>query len=567
MKKSAWWSLFGLPFAAVGLIALGVAASGVWDAYRMQSWKPVPAKLLSVELETNRGDDSTTQRVRARYRYSDLGRTHESERVAIYGFADNIGDFHAELYAELQAAFASGEPVTAYVNPVDYTDAVLSRDPRWRLTALIALFGLIFAGVGIALMVGIQLGARKLGQQSEKQRLYPDEPWRWREEWHDGTVQDAGNAAVYVSAGFAALWILISVPVAFGVLDEVRDGNYLALIGLVFPIVGIGLALWAFNTWLRRRRYGASTIALGAVPIPLGGVFQGEIKVNASVPVEKEFLLRLSCIEIRRRSGGRNSRSERIRWQDEQTVSRHRCQLGPTSSTIPFEFSLPGDQPGTREPGEDNEIQWRLEVNGVCPGADYAGRFMLPIYTTGAPSPAPPEEPRDYARVLDPTQLTELGSRGIRVDRLPDGTEQWTFGRARHKGVATAITVFSFVWCGFVGIMFSQGAPVWFAGLFAFFAALLLWGAAYAWLAQQRVTVSHLGIGLRGGIIPAGRPKQYSWAEIADIKPVKGMSSGNKLYYDLKLETGDRVLPVAARSIDNLKTAEQIAASWERFKP
>jgi len=61
--------------------------------------------------------------------------------------------------------------------------------------------------------------------------------------------------------------------------------------------------------------------------------------------------------------------------------------------------------------------------------------------------------------------------------------------------------------------------------------------------------------------------KQYAWAEIADIKPVRGMSAGNKLYYDLKLETGDRLLPVAARSIDNLKTAEEIAASWERFKP
>ena len=570
MKKAYVWSLFGLPFAGVGLFVLGIAVWGAWDAYVMQSWKQVPARLSSLELETSRSDNSTSHRILARYSYIDQGRKQESDRVGIYSFADNIGDFHVELYSELKRAYESDQPVTAYVDPDDFTRSVLSRDPRWGLTTLLAIFGLVFTGVGMAVFTGVLFGTRKLSEQSDKQNLHPDEPWHWREEWHNGIVQSAGRANVYASAAFTVLWLLVSSPASFLVPGEVRDGNYLALIALAFPIVGVLLIIRTYNDWVRNRRFGVSTIALRQFPIPVSGDFNGEIKVNAAIPVATNFILRLSCIEVRRSSGKRNSRTEHLLWQDELTVPRHNCQLGPTSSTIPFSFALPGDQPGTRDAGEgNNEILWRIDVTGECPGADYEARFVVPVYAVGTPVVVDdePEPARDYARALGPGRLEELRSRGIRVDSTPEGAEQWTFGRARHKGAAFALTIFALVWSGFVVFIYSRGASVWFLGIFGAIAVLLLWSTLHTWLSQQRVVVNHLGIGVRGGITAVGRVKQYAWAEIADIKPVRGMSAGNKLYYDLKLETGDRLLPVAARSIDNLKTAEEIAASWERFKP
>lgn len=566
MKKSFLWSLFGVPFACVGLFALGVAAWGAWDAFEMQSWKELSATLLSLELEMNQSDDSTTHRIRARYRYADEGRTHESERVAIYSFADNIGDFHVDLYAELKRAFDNDRQVTAYVDPDDFTKSVLSRDPRWGLTALLAIFGLVFAGAGVAVTLGTLFSKRQQSEKSDKQNLHPEEPWRWREDWHNGVVQSAGSANVFASIVFTAVWLMVSSPASFLVPAEVRDGNYLALIALAFPIVGLLLIIRTYNEWVRARRFGVSTITLQKVPIPIGGDFNGEIKVNAPIPVATHFIVRLSCIEVRRRPGKRNSRTEHLLWQDELSVPRHDCQLGPTSSTIPFGFALPGSQPGTRDAGDGNEILWRIDASAECPGADYVASFVVPVYAVGTPAVIEPEPAQDYARALGPGRLEELRLRGIRVDSTPEGAERWTFGRARHKGAAFALTIFALIWSAFVAFIYSRGAPIWFVGIFGAVAVLLLWSTVHTWLSQQRVVVNHLGIALSSGIILAGRLKQYAWAEIADIKPVRGMSAGNKLYYDLKLETGDRVLPIAARSIDNLKTAEDIVASWERFK-
>ena len=75
----------------------------------MQSWEPVTAEILNVELEAHAGDDSTTYKVSAQYRYTYGGQSYLGERVAISPFADNVGDFHRDLYALLRDARNRGE--------------------------------------------------------------------------------------------------------------------------------------------------------------------------------------------------------------------------------------------------------------------------------------------------------------------------------------------------------------------------------------------------------------------------------------------------------------------------
>ena len=56
-------SLFALPFAGVGVGAVYFLGSMLWTWHQMASWVPVPAEIVSLDLESHRGDDATTHKV------------------------------------------------------------------------------------------------------------------------------------------------------------------------------------------------------------------------------------------------------------------------------------------------------------------------------------------------------------------------------------------------------------------------------------------------------------------------------------------------------------------------
>jgi hypothetical protein len=223
-------TLFALPFVAVGAIALYFATAGLWTWQRMSGWTPVPADLERVELEHHRGDNSTTYRVVARYRYRYGGREYVGDRVAINSFSDNIGDFHERLYRQLQGARSRGEPVVAYVDPVDPVNATLNRDPRWLLTGFMTVFGLAFGIAGVGLLVGSRLSARRLTELRQLKERFPKQPWRWRKDWSEARVKASSRSTAYLAIGFATLWNLISLPVAVAVPAEAEKGNWSALV-------------------------------------------------------------------------------------------------------------------------------------------------------------------------------------------------------------------------------------------------------------------------------------------------------------------------------------------------
>ncbi len=63
--------LFGLPFSAVGVGAAIFIGWTLWEWQVMGSWVETPAYIEYAELQTHRGDDSTTYSVEA---HGDAGR-------------------------------------------------------------------------------------------------------------------------------------------------------------------------------------------------------------------------------------------------------------------------------------------------------------------------------------------------------------------------------------------------------------------------------------------------------------------------------------------------------------
>jgi hypothetical protein len=555
-------ALFALPFAAVGVGAFGWAALTLLDWRAASGWVEVPAELVSVALEEHDGDDSTTYQTTATYRYEYAGRAYNNNRVAIDSGSDNIGNFQQQLYYGLRTAHEQHTPVTAYVDPENPANAVLNRELRLGLVALKGVFALVFGGVGFGLLFGARYGAKKLAAQNALREQFPDEPWRWRSEWANGCIAGSARTTAYVAIAFAAIWNLVSLPLLFVIPDEISGGNTVAAIGLLFPLIGVGLAAWAIRAWLQLKRFKVATLTLDRLPVALGGRLKGTIRVEADVPVTADFRCELACVETRTTGSGKNrSRHERMLWQKQWRVPRHQCQIGASLTTIPVDAPIPAEQPATTVDDEPAEIAWRLEVTGECPGPDFWSRFELPVFasaaqlapTEPAPAAAPTSGERPDARTLD--------ALGIDYERLPQGGEAWTFRRGQHKGVAAAISGFAAMFALASVVLFFVSAPLLLPIAFLLFDALFIWWALSLWLTEYRVTLDRglLTLSRRGFMTRAPIEIPLKW--IRGVQAKRGMQAGNKLYYDLKIDTAEGS-HTAASALADYDVASWLARHW-----
>ena len=554
--------LFALPFAAVGVGAFVWATATLLDWHAASGWVEVPAQLVSVELEEHDGDDATTYETTATYHYEYAGQTYTSDRVAIDSGADNVGDFQWQLYSRLRAAHESASRVTAYVDPADPANAVLNRELRTGLLALKGMFAVLFGVAGFGLLFSARFGAKKLAAQRALREQHPEEPWRWRAEWANGRIAGSARSAAYVAIGFAVVWNLVSLPLLFVIPGEIAGGNTVTAVGLLFPLIGVGLAAWAIRAWLRLKRFKVATLTLDRLPVALGGRLKATIRVEAAVPVTADFGLELACVETRTTGSGKNrSRDERLLWQKRWQVPRHQCQIGAAFTSIPVDALVPAEQPATTVDDSDAEIAWRLDVTGECAGPDFRSRFELPVFETSAEHRA-----ADTAAVAvtangqrpDVAKLDELG---IAYERLPHGGEAWTFRRGQHKRVAAAISALAATWTVLTAVLLLVDAPLLLPIVFAAFDVLFVWWALSLWLTEYRVTLERglLTISRRGFMASAPIEIPLKW--IRGVRAKRGMEAGHRLYYDLEVETAEGK-HTAASTLEDYEVASWLAQHW-----
>jgi hypothetical protein len=552
--------LFALPFAAVGVGAFVWSAWTLLDWRAAAGWVAVPAEIVAIDLEEHYDDEGdSTYETTATYRYEYAGTPYTGTRVAIDTGADNIGGFQRRVYSDLKAAQERRASVTAYVDPDDPNRAVLNRELRPGLFALKGLFALAFGGVGFGLLFGARYASKKLAAEAKLRQRFPNEPWRWRAEWADGRIAGSARTGAYVAIGFAVLWNLISLPAALLVPGEIANGNNAAAVALLFPLVGLGLAAWAIRAWLQLKRFKVATLTLPRMPISLGGRLRGTIRVESEVPVTTDFGVELECVETVTRGSGKNRRTEeRMLWQKQWRVPRHQCQIG-SFTTIPVDVALPVGQPATSLEDGDDKVTWRLEVAGECAGPDFWSKFELPVFET-AETPEPAEIAAAPALDERPDNRA-LAALGIDYQRTPQGGEAWTFRRGHHKGVALAISAFAVVWSLACVALFVSDAPLFMAIVFTLFDALFVWWALHLWLTEYRVALNGNVLTLVRRGFMARAPIEIPRAWLRGVRAKRGMQAGNKLYYDLEVETADGK-HTAASSLADYDVANWLARYW-----
>ncbi|MBM4147722.1 MAG: DUF3592 domain-containing protein [Lentisphaerae bacterium] len=380
--------LFGLPFAGVGVFMGWMAVSHVSRAAAAARWDVAQARIVEARLKTNTGGDSTTYRVEAVYEYDYKGRTFDSDRVGFSSGSDNIGSYHRRTYSQLETARKEGKTVSCRVNPLDPTESVLFPDVRPEMLAFQAFFVLAFGGAGIGMMIAGIVGARRGAAELRVTRAEPDKPWLRNGTWRGGLITSSNRATAIAMTVFAVFWNLISWPLGMVVfLDRTHRTDKAAWFVLLFPLVGIGIAIAAVYTWLRWRKFGNCAFHMASVPGVIGGTLAGVVNVPASVRPADGFLVKLTCFHrVVTGSGKHRHVREDTVWKDEYRLRKGMNEGDFTRTALPVLFHVPYGSPATETDGNDT-IHWRLTASAAVPGIDFAASFEVPVFATPESSP------------------------------------------------------------------------------------------------------------------------------------------------------------------------------------
>jgi len=484
MKGRVFLALFSLPFVGVGVWMLWSAGSNLHDFWRMQDWVPVEAELLRAGVETHDGDDSDTYKAFATYAYEFRGTRYRGDRVGIAGGADNIGSYQRDTGRWLQQAWSTGQPVTVFVDPEAPSESVIDRKLRLGLVGFKSIFVVVFGGAGGALL-GYTLFGR--GRRNSDASADADKPWLMNNAWQSESVRSDSRAGVYTSWGFALLWNAISAPLPFAAYHEIVDKqNYAILIGLLFPLVGLGLIGWAIRRTLEWRRLGAAPVVLDPFPGATGGHVGGTVELRLPFDPARNFELTLTSVRSYVSGSGKNrSRKEKALWQDQRFAH---AEPGALGTRLSFRFDVPAglDSSDALRDG-DEYVLWRLNLHADMPGADIDRNYDIPVYATGEQSRRLPARvvgaARDRQHRLDDAAVGE-------ALRLTDGYagKELHFPMGRNPGAALAALVFGAAFAGAGWFLGSAEGETVFGAVFGLVGVLVGLAGLYSGLNSLHVT-------------------------------------------------------------------------------
>lgn len=327
---------FGLPFLAVGIWACYSIGSNIYDWQRMKSWEPVQAKIISGGVkESSSSEGGNTYAAVAEYEYDFAMQKRKGTRTAISGGSDNIVRFNEDLGHQIERA--RGRTMQIYVNPENPDESIINRDIRWGMIGFKAVFLFAFGGVGLAMVLG-SFFVPKPKDASLPQ--YAGAAWLANDDWQTNEIKSKSKAAMYFAWGFALLWNAISMPLPFLLVEEITvKKNYPALIALLFPVVGVGLLIWAVRQTMEWKRFGAAPVALDPFPGSIGGQVGGTLELPQPFDSTVKYVFTLSNIySFMSRSGKNRERKERVDWQDTAVAY---AEPGLYGTRLSFRFDVP----------------------------------------------------------------------------------------------------------------------------------------------------------------------------------------------------------------------------------
>jgi hypothetical protein len=497
----------------------------------------------------------------AEYSYKYGGRDYKSDQVSFSHGYDNIGNYWCRCYRVLDND-RKHDIATCRVNPSVPSDAVIFADMRWGMIGVKMLFVVVCGGMGFGMLGYAMFGYGKgKNKKSMLQQKYPGQPWMWKPDWHDGVIRSDSKAAMVGVLLFSIFWNAIGFPIGMmAFVDGVRGhGSPLAMIGLVFPVIGIGLILGTIYLVIGYLKYGKAVFSMDSVPGVVGGSLSGVIKVPGPMRNESGFKLRLCCVhQYVEGSGKESSTEEDVLWEDSVKYSADIAGGGVRGVELPVLFAIPFDLPSSSTSGDDDCIIWRLTANAHTKGVDFASRFEVPVFET--------EESREDF-VLDDSAIRPyllndsvedvFARQGVYLEKGSRGV-CYHFSAARHKGLAVGVAIGAFALSAAVAGCVYLGVTIWVTAIFALLAAFMVWLVVGLLLVSSRIDIAHRTVTVTRGILGLAIPKSVSLKNVEDVFSKESSQTGDTVYYTIKLRTSEGKDMLLADNIEGKSDARMI---------
>jgi hypothetical protein len=430
--------------------------------------------------------------------------------------------------------------------------------------ALLMLFAaLAFGGFGLAVYALTRAGFRTQAREKELQEAFPQEPWKWREDWAEGRVRSTSSSTLRFLWGFAILWNLISSPILIVLIPEevIEKQNYGALIGLLFPLVGLGLITAAIRKTIQSRKFGECIFVMGQVPGVLGGEVTGTVIVPRGLATNEPVEIRLSCIhEVVRRSGKSTTTDEITLWQTENVAA----QLSPTGEGAALgaaaRFTVPFDAKPTERIDQNNRIFWKLEAKAAVPGVDFAATFEIPVFVTQTSSEKNTEELlRSMELKVSAPMFAPAAEPAFTVVPGVAGGTEFVIRPARGATSILPGTIMGLIFGGIGVLLAHGGAPFIFPLVFGGIALLIVFLLTFGAYGESRIVVVDGHVSVRNSLFGIMRGNRILCSSITKINVRAQGNTGKRGSYSIVLMRNDGKSFSPLQSLSERRQAEALA--------
>jgi len=430
-------------------------------------------------------------------------------------------------------------------------------DPNPSRSILIALT-FIVAGIAVAawgkMMRESTATSRKLSAQN------PDKPWLWREDWANGYANPEWRSKAAIWGGMGVIFLVVSWPGLLAIPQNWPTRHrYETLFVLIMPLAGLSLLMASARAARSAAKFRGTRLKLTTLPGIIGGKVEGSLETAYVFPPGTSMNLALTCVRSYDSGGDSHSHWENALWQDSRAVPAY---TGGAGSTVPVSFTTPYDARETDGRNRSDEIYWKLTATADAPGIDFRAVFRLPVFKTKASDPSLTAE-----KVNEQTAGLLEGRRPedakITEEPAADGGVQFHLGPGRNLGTAAAFAVFGLIFLGggiFFGTLVGKGFT-WFLGVIPLFLGgavglgLLIFGT-WMGLGQTTVGVRNRSLRIHSSCLGFSRTRTLEADAIDRFELYPGMSSEDKIWYDLKIHLSDGKTVTAASAM------EQHEAEW-----
>ena len=312
-------------------------------------------------------------------------------------------------------------------------------------------------------------------------------PWFQRTEWADNHIACSQKLQFWFAWIFAVFWNLISTPLVFVLPGEIIGGNYPALIGLLFPLVGIGLVIWAIRVTREWRTFGTVFLQLDPFPGAIGAQVGGSLDLHLPYDPARHFQVTLNCLYSYVSGSGKNrSTREKLVWQTEGIATQISRSHG---IRLEFLFDVPHNLPAS-EPHNLPYHSWRVDIKCADPAVGFARQFVIPVY----PGERSARYPRDKSAehpALTESHVDQIES-FCEFTQVAGGVELF-FPAFRRWRTALAGVAFGGIFAASgIGIGYS-GGPVIFPFVFGIVGGITLLVSLDNLLGSRRVRLDEQG--------------------------------------------------------------------------